>query len=169
MTNLSSEQKQAKLIELANLSYQYEQGEKSNIKTEDYPKWVLISEMLKNSEIDESIYDDFLVNPTHYKTVDGYIIYNENWEDDAKKAEAERIAKLHITKYDFFKYICKPNGIGYEQLMQLINSDEDLAAAWNLCSYVYRGDQTLNDYIFKNVENITEEELTRIFEEYAVN
>lgn len=168
MAKLTTEKKQAKLFELANLIMQYDNGETENINIDEYPTWIKISTMLKDADIEESIYDDFLLNPSHYKISNSMIVYNENWENEELVAEQKRIAMLHITKYDFFKYICKPNNISYEQLTQLINSNEDLAAAWNLCSYVYRGDQTLNNYIFTNIENLTEETLTQIFEEHAV-
>ena len=169
MATVTKETKQSKILELSNLISQYDNGERENINISEYPQWQLISGMLKCAEIEESIYSDFLENPAHYKVVDGCIVYNENWEDEAATSEQERIAKLHITKLDFFKHICKPNNITYEQLTQMINANDDLAATWNLCSYIYRGDVTLNDYVFKSIPGLTEDALTEIFEKYAVN
>lgn len=81
--------------------------------------------------------------------------------------EAERIAKLHMTKYDFFTYVCKPYGITYETLMSVINSNDDLKAAWELCNHIYRGNADLNAYILQVIPTLTEEKLNEIFEEHS--
>lgn len=101
--------------------------------------------------------------------INGEIIMKDKAEIDAeekKKKEAERIAKLHMTKYDFFTYVCKPYGITYEALMNVVNSNDDLKAAWNLCNHVYRGNADLNAYILKVIPTLTEEKLNEIFEEH---
>lgn len=87
--------------------------------------------------------------------------------EERAKAEAERIAKLHMTKYDFFKYVCEPYGITYSALMSIINSNDGLAAAWNLCNHVYRGNADLNAYILTVIPTLTEEKLNGIFEEHT--
>lgn len=86
MTKISNEVKQSKLCELANLIFQYNNGEKQNINTEEYDKWVLISEELKVADIEEDIFADYLEHPTRYNVADGEIVYNKNW----RKAEADK-------------------------------------------------------------------------------
>ncbi len=91
----------------------------------------------------------------------------EEWVDNSAEVEAAekmRIGKLKMTKYDFHKYFCQPNDITYAELMEFINTKEELQAAWNLCNHVYRGDETLNTYIKKCIPNITDDEITEIFE-----
>ena len=167
MTTVTMEVKQSKILELSNLISQYNNGERENINTSEYPQWQLISETLKRADIEENIYNDFLVNPTHYKIVDGSITYNENWQTEAEQKEKERIAMLHVTKQDFFEYAIKPFGISYPHLLQIVNSDEDLAASWDLCNHVYRGNEKLNQYIFSQIPIMTEEKLTEIFETHC--
>lgn len=81
--------------------------------------------------------------------------------------EATRRAKLHMTKYDFFTYVCKPYGISYDSLISVINSNDDLKAAWELCNHVYRGNADLNAYILKVIPTLTEAKLNEIFEEHS--
>ncbi len=95
---------------------------------------------------------------------DNKLIKNPNYEQEEKEKEQKRIAKLNMTKYDFFKLVCLPNGISYQKLMELVNSNDDTAAAWNLCSAVYRGDELLINSIKTYLPDISDDELTKIFE-----
>lgn len=102
--------------------------------------------------------------------VDGRVIFRDKAAIDAeakRAAEAERIAKLHMTKYDFFKYVCEPYGITYDALMAVVNSNDSIKAAWNLCNHVYRGNADLNAYILTVIPTLTEEKLNEIFEEHT--
>ncbi len=165
---ITQEEKQSKINELSNLIAQYDNGERENLNAEEYSNWVKIVDMLRHSDIDENIYEDFLIYPTHYKVIDNVIFYNENWAKEEEDAENLRIAKLHMTKYDFFKHILQPNGITYPMLLQVLQTSEEMSAAWDLCQYVYRGDETLNRFIFSQIPNLTPAELTAIFEQYGV-
>ena len=165
---ITQETKQEKLLELANLINQYDNGERETLNANEYNSWIKIVEMLRAADIDEAIYEDFLINPTHYIIADNTIIYNENWAKEQEEAEQIRIAKLHMTKYDFLKYVLKPNGITYPMLLQVISASEEMSEAWDLCQYVYRGDETLNKFIFEQIPNITPADLTAIFEQYGV-
>lgn len=107
----------------------------------------------------------------HYKAeyVEEENQITEVWIDnteEAKAIEKQRIGNLKMTKYDFYKYVCQPNGLTYDELISAINSNEETKAAWNLCNHVYRGDTTLNGYINTVLPNLTEDELTQIFEEH---
>lgn len=106
-------------------------------------------------------------DPTYYIVDNGRLIKNPNYEEQKAKEEAERVAHLSMTKYDFYKLICQPAGLGYQQVMALVNSNDDIAAAWNFCERVYRGDVLLNLYIKDFIPNITEEQLDNIFKEYG--
>ena len=74
---------------------------------------------------------------------------------------------LHMTKQDFFNYVCKPYGITYAKLGEVIASNDDLKAAWELCNHVYRGNEQLNNYILTVLPMLTAEKLTEIFEEHS--
>ena len=91
----------------------------------------------------------------------------EVWIDNTEEVEAiekQRIGNLKMTKYDFYKYVCQPNGLTYDELISAINSNEETKAAWNLCNHVYRGDSLLNAYIKQVIPDMTDEALTEIFE-----
>lgn len=96
---------------------------------------------------------------------DGELIKNPDYEKEEEEKEKQRIAMLNMTKYDFFKLVCKPYGITYAQLLQFVNANEDISAAWNLCERVYRGDELLLPAIKQVIPTMTDELLTQIFEE----
>jgi hypothetical protein len=166
--NLTEEEKQSKIMELSNLISQYDSGVRETLNKDSYSLWVKIVAMLKQAEISAELYEDFILNPTHYLIQNGEIILNENWEQEEIQAEQERIAKLRITKRDFYLYVLKPFEISYAQLLQIIGTDEELQAAWDLCAYVYRGDEYLNSFLFGHIPDLTEDYLTQVFEEHNV-
>lgn len=102
-------------------------------------------------------------DPIYYVVQDGELVKNPDYEEIKAQQEAERIARLSITKYDFYKAICQPNGLGYQQVMTLVNSNDEIAAAWHFCERVYRGDELLNTYIKQFIPAITDEQLDDIF------
>lgn len=127
------------------------------------------------------IVKDYRFTHKMYKT-DGtkYIIENieelgeipEGWklitnELAEEYAERNRINSLNMTKYDFYKYVCVPNDITYTNLITLVNSDENIAAAWNLCERVYRGDEDLIKTVKKHIPTITDEILDELFIEHG--
>ncbi len=106
-------------------------------------------------------------DPIYYVIDNGRLIKNPNYKEQKEQIELEKIYKLSMTKYDFYKVICKPNGLDYKQIMSFINADDDIAAAWNFCERVYRGDEILNNCIKKQIPTITDEQLNQIFKEYG--
>ena len=161
---ITEEVKQGKLFELANLIVQYNAGERENINAKEFDKWELMFTMLKKANIAIDIYEDFLLNPTHYKIDNGLIVFNEKWEIEAEKAEQERIAKLHITKQDFFLYLCKPAGIQYEDLLGAVKG-LNMQAEWDLCNHVYYG--VIKPFLSALPLGKTEQEIIEIFEKYC--
>lgn len=97
------------------------------------------------------------------KEIEGYWEQKAEAEEAQRQAELERIGKLKMTKYDFYKHVLQPNGITYAQLEQVVALNEGLKPAWNLCNHVFRGDETLNGYIKTVIPTITDEILTEIF------
>ena len=98
---------------------------------------------------------------------DGKLIKNPDYDKIKEKKHKAHIMKLAMTKYDFFKYVCLPNDITYPQLLQMVQSNEEVAAAWDLCWLVFRGDEVLCSYIFEYLPILTEEALNEIFEKYG--
>lgn len=90
---ITEEKKQGKILELTNLISQYDSGERESLNAEEYDSWVLISSMLKKASISEVFYEDFLKFPTHYKIIDGEIIFNDNWEEEELKAKEDAFNK----------------------------------------------------------------------------
>lgn len=106
-------------------------------------------------------------DPIYYIIDNERLIKNPDYEEEKSRQEAEKIAKLSITKYDFYKLICQPAGLGYQQVMALVNSNDDIAAAWNFCERIYRGDELLNKYIKQYIPAITDSILDEIFTIYG--
>lgn len=96
------------------------------------------------------------------------LIVNPNYEEDKRKEEEKEMLYWHMTKYDFFKYICQPYGITYSALTQIINSNDDIAAAWNLCAYVYLGDELLSSTVQQFIPELTIDRLKEIFREHRI-
>jgi hypothetical protein len=88
-------------------------------------------------------------------------------EEQKEIEEKERIAKLSMTKYDFFKYVCSPYEITYAKLTEFVTSSDEVAAAWNLCARVYRGDETLCKSIKQVIPVMTDNKLDEIFKTYG--
>ena len=88
-------------------------------------------------------------------------------EEQKELEEKERVAKLSMTRYDFFKYVCQPYGVTYAKLNEFVSSSDEVAAAWNLCARVYRGDETLCAYIKVFIPVMTDSKLDEIFKTYG--
>lgn len=116
--------------------------------------------------VDKTIADQIVADADWFYIADDKIVKKtqQQYDEDKRKAERQRLDMLSMTKYDFFKYVCQPNGMTYSDLMQLVNSDDNIAAAWNLCSAVYRGDPILVEQINKLWPQF---DLDAVFERYG--
>ena len=114
-------------------------------------------------------YEDYIENPLKYTfdKISGEIEKNPFYIEQKELEEKERIAKLSMTKYDFFKYVCAPYGVTYAKLNEFVGSSDEVAAAWNLCAKVYRGDETLCAYIKVFIPVMTDSKLDEIFKTYG--
>lgn len=126
-------------------------------------------EECNNIQVSKLTYDDYILNPNKYYIEAGELKSKstEELQEEERLKELERLAKLSMTKYDFFKYVCQPAGISYQQLMSIVNSNDEMAAAWNLCSAIYRGDETLCNNIQKYLPAMTDDALNEIFKQYG--
>lgn len=88
--------------------------------------------------------------------------------EETEEEKQKRIATLHMTKWDFFKYVLEPKGITYEALVTATSGTDKISEAWNLCKDVFRGDEVLTGFI-KNYISITDTELDNLFEKYGEN
>lgn len=118
-------------------------------------------------EIPKVYFDKINQFPHKYMFKNGNIVVNPEYDNIVQLQEKQRIAKLHITKFDFFKYICMPHNITYQELEEKIATNSYLSAAWNLCNHIYRGDDTFVTYIKQFIPEITDEELDSVFEQYS--
>lgn len=127
-----------------------------------------IGELSAGYPVTNEIAQEIIENPMRFKIAEGEVVKktDEEYEEELNQKEKVRVANLHMTKLDFYKFILKPNGIEYSDLIKILESNQDLKAAWDLCKDVYRGDETLNNYI-NNYINITDEELDMLFEQYG--
>lgn len=113
------------------------------------------------------IKDNEIFNIENYGEIpDGYKLVTNEEADQLQ--EYKRTQMLSMTKLDFFKYVVSPNGITYNELKQIIGSDENLSAQWELCSRVYRYNSLLDiDYISKFIPDVTSDMLDEIFKTYG--
>lgn len=136
-----------------------------------------LTEGVMNIEVSEEVYNAYSAEPKRFiystepiegaESIFDNIYTNPNYEAELDKQEQERIGKLYMTRYDFYKYIVAPSGITYDQLEEIVNSNSDMKAAWNLCGNVYRGDTTLCENIKNYIPTMTDELLTAIFEQFG--
>lgn len=106
-------------------------------------------------------------DPLWYIVDDGELIKNPDYEEQKEQQYREYLSRLAMTKYDFFKFVCQPNNISYAMLNQMVQTNDEIAAAWNLCGHVYRGDETLCTYISQFLPEMTSEVLDEIFVEHG--
>lgn len=127
-----------------------------------------IGEITDGYLVSNEIAQEIMKNPMRFKISGNKIVKktDEEYNAELNLKEKEEIAKLHMTKLDFYKYILKPNGIDYSTLLEILDSNEELQAAWDLCRDVYRGDEILNAYIGDFI-NITNAELDILFKKYG--
>ena len=136
MTNyVKQEVKQSKILELSDLLEQVSRTlekvtlgidiseyEKQLISN-NYHDWIRIQSILKEYEIAEDIYEDFLQFPKHYKIVGNEILYNTNWKAEAIRKEKERIANLTLTSADVERAIYKAKGMDFNDILELIKDN----------------------------------------------
>lgn len=106
-------------------------------------------------------------DPLWYVVQNGELIKNPNYDKQKEEQRREYLSHLAMTKYDFYKFVCQPNNISYNQLVTLVNSNDEIATAWNLCGHVYRGDDTLCTYIKQFLPTVTSDVLDEIFEQHG--
>lgn len=100
--------------------------------------------------------------------IDGEFVDISNtkeYRDKKTLEEKEKIAKKSITKLDFYKLILLPNGIDYLKLNEILNSNVEYRAEWDLCERVYRGNSSLIEAVKVFLPEVTEKQLDTIFME----
>ena len=111
-------------------------------------------------EVSSVDYDDYTSNPGKYIFQNNTIAKNPNWEEEQELKEKERVARLNMTKLDFVTYIAE-YGVTYEQIKQLLASNEDAQTQWELCERVYRFNPLLDS--LASALNITPAQLDTMF------
>jgi Fe-S cluster biosynthesis and repair protein YggX len=111
-------------------------------------------------EVPSVDYDDYTSNPGKYIFQNNTIVKNPNWEEEQELKEKERVARLNMTKLDFVTYIDE-YGVTYEQIKQLLASNENAQKQWELCERVYRFNPLLDS--LASALNITPAQLDTMF------
>ena len=150
--NIAEEIKNSKIIEFSDLLRQRDEAlKKAEIgvqlteyeeylaTTEKAKAWILIQAMLNNADIDETIFDDFLEYPTHYKiNARNKIVYNSKWEEEEAEAEAQRINMLTMTPLDFIG-VLQTFGLTLEQIDAYLTANLSVKIQLTYCNLVYCG------------------------------
>lgn len=91
---------------------------------------------------------------------DGEVVINPNYEQEQAQKERERLNNLTMTKRVLWLQ-SKELGISYQQLKDLIATNEDAQAEWDLCENLKR-DNPLLDIMGAKL-NITPEQIDNMF------
>lgn len=171
---ISIEEKQSKICELTQLLSQRKNAEQKQsigivlteyetyLLTTPYEQWMRITTMLQDGEIEEDIYEEFLLNPERYVLDMGQIILNEKWEEEAEEKELERIAKLSLTKREVFLGIYRAKGVTPEQIRAGL-TDTAAIIEFDYAERYYRGNPLID--IVGETLGITSEQLDLFFED----
>ena len=111
--------------------------------------------------------DDYALDGDHY------VIKDQAWEDEQARKEAERIAKLHLTRGDVFRALLLAKGVTRAQLRAMIEQLPDNTTEQSITKEMalidfdealdfYRG-VSLIDTLGAQL-GITSEKMTRFFE-----
>lgn len=176
MSYIDTDIKQSKILEFNDLLGQVDKAQakkdlditisdyEQQLLNSEYDKWRIIVAMLSSGEIEDTLWEDFLENPTHYTITDNEILYNENWEAEEEQKEKERIAKLYMTGTDVERAILQVKGMDFDDIKEMCK-DESYYKALKVelnANNFYRG----NPYIDKigALLGFTSEQLDNFFE-----
>ena len=89
-------------------------------------------EECENITVSKLVFDDFSENRSKYYVQNGELKAKTAAQmlQEAEQEEKKHIAKMSMTKYDFFKYVCQPYGITYKQLVAAANSTDEQLMKW---------------------------------------
>ena len=113
--------------------------------------------------LSEQQYQKQLEEPKYYVVIDGLVVVNPDWAN----IEQERLARTYMTKWDFVKYVLNPHKFTYAMLKEVLAKDIALEEAWECCSAIYRGDETLCTNLPKLLPTVTTAFLDEAFKTYG--
>jgi hypothetical protein len=99
---------------------------------------------VKNIEVDEQHYNNAMeYGAFYYIYAGGEIIENPDYEQEKEEKEKEEIKNLKCTKR-VFALALKQLGITYQQLKELIATNDDAQLEWDLCVELSRDNPLLD-------------------------
>lgn len=128
-----------------------------------------LNENIVNIEVAESLYNNYVSDPSKYIYDNGEIVENPNYEEEQKQKERERLDNLSMTRGDVFEALILAKGLGKAQIRAMIEqaSLDDITMAL----YLNRFDEALEFYrgypifdMLGQALNITSEMLDKFFE-----
>ena len=122
-----------------------------------------------NIQVSKVVYEDYIANRNKYYVVNGELKVKTpiELEEEKKLEEQERLARTYMTKWDFVKYVLNPHGFTYAMLKEVLAKDVALEEAWECCSAVYRGDDTLCTNLPKLLPTVTTAFLDEAFKNHG--
>lgn len=82
----------------------------------------ILNEGITNFEVTEELYNAFISEPSKYIWNDSAVVENPNYEEELAAKEAERIAKLYLTRGDVLRGLLLAKGITKEQISSMIEA-----------------------------------------------
>lgn len=82
----------------------------------------ILDEGTTNFEVTEELYNAYVAEPTKYIWDGDAVIENPKYEEELAAKEAERIAKLYLTRGDVLRGLLLAKGITKEQISSMIEA-----------------------------------------------
>ncbi len=82
----------------------------------------ILNEEITNFEVSEDLYNAFVAEPIKYIWDGKAVIENPKYEEEQAEKEAERIAKLYLTRGDVLRGLLLAKGITKEQISSMIET-----------------------------------------------
>ena len=119
-----------------------------------------VQQEIINVEVDEELYNKAKETPDLYILVNGEVIQDPDYEEKQAQKERERIGNLQVTKRVFALGL-QQMGISYNQLKELIATNEQAQLEWELCVELERKNPLID--IMGAQLGVTPEQIDYIF------
>lgn len=119
-----------------------------------------VQQEIINVEVDEELYNKAKETPDLYILVNGEVVQDPDYEEKQAQKERERIGNLQVTKRVFALGL-QQMGISYNQLKELIATNEQAQLEWELCVELERKNPLID--IMGAQLGVTPEQIDYIF------
>lgn len=98
----------------------------------------IVNKEIENVEVSEEVYNRYNETPNYYIYKDSEIVINPDYEQEEKRKEEERVAKLTMTALDFITFL-QLAGLTLEQINSYLEANLAVKMQLTYCQNVYCG------------------------------